>query len=355
EIKIYGDNQKKLQQLAQQISEITENVKGTADVFDGIIVAGPSVNIEPDNRALAQYNVSAADFQYQLQSQLEGNVIGSIFEKEQITNIRMMYPNSTKTSLEKMKAGNIFLPDGKLKSLTTLADITVDSGTAEIERENLQSMIPVTARLDNRDLGSVMRDIQNEIHNKVHLPQGNHISYGGAYEEQQRSFSELLLILLSAALLVFTTMLFLFREIKGSLLIIFIAALGISGSLLALYLTNTALNVGSYTGIIMIIGIIGENAIFTFLQFTKAIETNSLDDAITFSISRRLRPNLMTAFGAIIALLPIALGIGTGAQLHQPLAIAVIGGFLIAIPLLLIILPSMLRLIFRSYKTKISE
>ncbi|MDB5145604.1 MAG: efflux transporter permease subunit, partial [Mucilaginibacter sp.] len=129
---------------------------------------------------------------------------------------------------------------------------------------------------------------------------------------------------------------------------------------LALYITNTPLNVGSYTGLIMIVGIIGENAIFTFLQFKqRALENmnsnpenvkEGIDEAIVYSISTRLRPKLMTALGAIIALTPLALGIGAGAQLHQPLAIAVIGGFLIALPLLLIVLPSMLRIIYRSAK-----
>jgi len=113
--------------------------------------------------------------------------------------------------------------------------------------------------------------------------------------------------------------------------------------------------VGSYTGLIMIVGIIGENAIFTFLQFKqRAIENqnnnleNSVDEAVVYAISTRLRPKLMTALGAIIALMPLALGIGAGAQLHQPLAIAVIGGFLVALPLLLIVLPSMMRILYRS-------
>jgi multidrug efflux pump subunit AcrB len=131
--------------------------------------------------------------------------------------------------------------------------------------------------------------------------------------------------------------------------------LGISGSYLALYFTNTALNVGSYTGLIMIVGIIGENAIFTFLQFKESLLQKPVDESIVYSISTRLRPKLMTAFGAIIALLPLALGIGTGAQLHQPLAIAVIGGFIIALPLLLIVLPSMLRLLFKNYTPESAE
>ena len=125
-----------------------------------------------------------------------------------------------------------------------------------------------------------------------------------------------------------------------------IAVLGVSGSIIALFITGTPLNVGSYTGLIMIVGIIAENAIFTILQFREARMDQSVDDSVIYSISTRLRPKLMTAFGAIIALLPLALGIGPGAQLHQPLAIAVIGGFIVALPLLLIVLPSMLRLLY---------
>ncbi len=125
-------------------------------------------------------------------------------------------------------------------------------------------------------------------------------------------------------------MLFLFKDFRAACTILFIAVLGISGSLIALFITGTPLNVGSYTGLIMIVGIIGENAIFTFQQFTTNREKGSVDESLVFAISTRLRPKLMTAFGAIIALMPLAAGVGTGAQMHQPLAIAVIGGFIIA-------------------------
>ncbi len=354
EIKIYGDNTNILQNIARQVATLTENVRGTADVFNGITIAGPYVSIEPNSPKLAQFGITPADFQSQLQTQLEGTIIGQIYEKEQKTAIRMIYPEAINTTLDRMKHELIFLPNGKLQPLTQLAQITPGAGNPEIERENLQSMIPVTARLNDRDLGSVMADLQSEIKSKINLPQGYHISYGGAYEEQQKSFSELLIILLSAALLVFTVMIFMFKDFKVALLIIFLSVLGISGSMIALYLTSTPLNVGSYTGIIMIIGIIGENAVFTFLQFHQTLQTSSTDEAIIYAISTRLRPKLMTALGAIIALSPIALGIGTGAQLHQPLAIAVIGGFIIALPLLLIVYPSILRLIFKNHKIAIN-
>ena len=355
EVKIYGGNPKVLQYLAKQVASIVENVKGTADVFDGITIAGPSVNIEPDNRRLAQFGISPADFQNQVQTQLQGTLIGDIYEKEQLTSIRMLYPDAARTPLEKFKQSSIFLPNGNLQPITQLADIQIEPGVAEVERENLQAMIPVIARLNNRDLGSVMSEIQTGIKTKLHLPQGYHISYGGAFQEQQKSFSELLLILISAILLVFLVMIFLFKRIGVALLIIFISILGLAGCMIALYITNTPLNVGSYTGIIMIIGIIGENAIFTFLQFSESTKTDIVDKAIVYAISTRLRPKLMTALGAIVALLPIASGIGVGAQLHQPLAIAVIGGFVIALPLLLIVYPTLLRMLYKYYPDEKNE
>ncbi|MEP6700768.1 MAG: efflux RND transporter permease subunit, partial [Bacteroidota bacterium] len=352
EIKIFGDNQQKLQEISKQAAEIISNVNGTADVFDGIVIAGPSVSIQPDFAKLAQYGITPANLQYQLQTALEGNVVGSLFEKEQYFTVRLVYPGSRKLSIEEVNNLQIFLPNGTLKPISYLATVTINAGDAEIERENLQSMGVVTAGLASRDLGSVMKDVKKQISSQLLLPPGYHIEYGGSYAEQQKSFKELLMILIAASLLVFSVILFLFKKIKVAAIILLIAVLGISGSYLALYITNTPLNVGSYTGLIMIVGIIGENAIFTFLQFKESLHEKSVDESIIYSISTRLRPKLMTALGAIIALMPLALGIGTGAQLHQPLAIAVIGGFIIALPLLLIVLPSMLRLLFKKHGIK---
>lgn len=346
EIKIFGDDINKLQNLSEQVAEVMGKVQGTADVFNGIVIAGPSVSIIPDNAKLAQFGLTPAAFQAQVQLSLQGSVVGNILEKEQLSTVRLVYPYSRTQSLEGLKHLSIFLPSGKLVPIQNLAAININPGDAEIQRENLQSMGVVTARLQNRDLGSTIKDIQQQISSKINLPKGYHIEYGGEYADQQKSFHELLLILITSSLLVFGVILFLFQDFLVAIMIILIAILGIAGSYIALFITNTPLNVGSYTGLIMIVGIIGENAIFTYLQFRQSLQQYStVDEAIVYSVSTRLRPNLMTALGAIIALMPLALGIGTGAELHKPLAIAVIGGFISALPLLLIVLPSILRII----------
>ena len=355
EIKVYGNDNDKLKEFSEQVAGIVEKVEGAADVFNGIVISGPSVSIIPNNFALAQYGLTPQSLQTQVQLGLQGMEAGSIFEKEQLSNIRIVYPNNSGAGVEGIKQLKIFLPSGRLIPIATVAAIEVNEGDAEVQRENLQSMGVITGRLENRDLGSTMKEIQKKVASQVVLPQGYHIEYGGAYAEQQQSFHELLMILITSSLLVFGIILFLFKDFLVALLILLIAVFGIAGSYLALYITNTALNVGSYTGLIMIVGIIGENAIFTYLQFRESYRENkNVDDAIIYSISTRLRPKLMTALGAIIALMPLALGIGTGAQLHQPLAIAVIGGFIIALPLLLIVLPSFLRLISRKRRPAIS-
>ena len=351
EVKIYGNNQKELENLAKNVSKIVEKVDGTADVFDGIVQTGPSINIVPDYRQLAQFGITPADLQFQMQTALEGNVIGNLLERERQTPIRLIYKNSEKRSLEDIKKLKIFLPNGQSIPISSLVSISAQKGVAEIERENLQMMSVVTGRLNNRDLGSVMKEIQKEVSSKIHLPSGYYIEYAGAYKDQQKSFAELLMILIASSLLVFGVILFLFRDFRAAIVILFISVLGISGSYILLFITKTPLNVGSYTGIIMIVGIISENAIFTFLQFRETFKlTRNVHESLIYSISTRLRPKLMTALGAIIALLPLAIGIGTGSELHQPLAIAVIGGFIIAMPLLLIVLPSLLRLIYRNEK-----
>ncbi len=350
EVKVFGDDQQKLQQLSRQIADVVRESKGTADVFDGIVIAGPAVSIVPNYSKLAQYGLTPTNLQYQAQTAQEGNLVGSVYESRQLSPIRLVYPGNRALNIDGIKNLNIFLPNGNLIPITQLAHVELRAGDAEINRQDLQSMGVISARLENSDLGSTMASIQKGIAQKISLPSGYHIEYGGAYAEQQQSFKELLIILITSSLLVFAVILFLFKQFRVALLILLISVLGVSGSLLALFITNTPLNVGSYTGLIMIVGIIGENAIFTFLQFKDSAVKQGVDEALIYSISTRLRPKLMTALGAIIALMPLALGIGAGAQLHQPLAIAVIGGFIVALPLLLIVLPSMLRILYRNYK-----
>lgn len=345
EVKIFGDDHTKLEAYADTVATIVESTSGTADVFNGVVIAGPTVAFEPDMTRLARYQIGPQDFHFQMETKLDGVVVGKVLEKNRQVDIRLFEKGSTR-SVSELRQTSIFLPNAKLKPIMEVASTNPTGGVAEITRENLKPLVAVTARLNNRDLGSTLADIRRTLEDRVRLPFGYQIVYGGAYAEQQRAFDELLTILFLSSFLVFTVILFLFRKIRIAFIIMFIALLGLSGCLLALFVTSTALNVGSYIGMIMIVGIIGENSIFTYQQYRDSKAGGKrIDDALVFAISTRLRPKLMTALGAISALLPLALGIGTGAQMHQPLAISIIGGLIVALPLLLVVFPSVLRLL----------
>ena len=370
QIKIFGDNYEVLKVFAGRADTLLQQVPGVADINSGLVTAGPSIIFFPNQEKLSLYKISLIDFQTQLTTYTSGvplglnaNVpipspfqaamtgglqIGQVQDGEQMRRILLRFANFKDNDLELLKRQLIFLPDGTTRPLSFFCDVKIIPGEIEYRREDLKSAVILTARLDNRDLGSAIGDIQKKLGDGLALPQGYTISYGGAYAEQQQAFEELLTILGMATLFVFAVLMFLFKEWRISFLILFISTCAISGCILALYIVGIPLNVSSYTGIIMIVGIIAENAIFTVNQFRQNMNlTGDVDQSINYAIALRIRPKLMTAIGAILALMPLALGIGIGAQMQQPLAIAVIGGFIVGLPLLLLVFPSLIRLIYK--------
>lgn len=370
EVKIFGDDYNTLQRLAKNAEEIMQSVSGIVDIDNGLVPAGASLVFIPDQDKLLLFGITLTDFQQQLtaytggiplcqpanviepnpaQAAMTGGLqIGSVQEGEQMRRILLRFTNFDDNSPELLKQQPIFLPDGSTRPLDFFCEIRVIPGEIEQRREDLKSDITLTARLENRDLGSAVADLQQALENKLALPVGYNISYGGAYSEQQQSFRELTMILLLAVLLVFAVLMFLFREWFISLAILFVSVMGICGCLLALWLTGIPLNVSSYTGIIMVVGIIAENAIFTVWQYRmNRNRGGDVAESVDYAIALRIRPKLMTALGAVLALMPLALGVGLGAQMQQPLAVAVIGGFAVGLPLLLVVLPCIMLLIYK--------
>lgn len=370
EVKFFGDDYNELQNITTKAESIISTIKGIADINNGLRIASPSLIFTPNQELLSQYKISLTDFQTQLSAYTGGITlginanqptptpaqaamtagiqVGQMQDGEQMRKIIMRFADLQSNDLERIKRRLIFLPDGTTRPLTFFCDVRIIKGETEQRRENLKSCVVLTARLDNRDLGSAITEIQQQLNAKLPLPKGYSVAYGGAYSEQQQSFKELMMILVMASLFVFGVFMFLFKEWLLSLLLLFISVMGICGCIVALYLTGTPLNVSSYTGIIMIVGILAENAIFTVSQFRFNMQqTNNVDQSISYAIALRIRPKLMTAIGAILALMPLALGIGLGAQMQQPLAIAVIGGFVVGLPMLLLVFPSLMRLIYK--------
>ncbi|MBI1223212.1 MAG: MMPL family transporter [Bacteroidetes bacterium] len=368
EIKIFGNDYTTLKRQAQEAEQVMEQIPGLVDINNGLVTAGPSVVFIPDQLKLSQYNISLTNFQTQLtaytggvplgmnsnqsiptpaQAAMTGGLqIGDFQDGEQMRRILLRFIDFDENNVDKLKHQLIFLPNGTTRPLSFFCDVKVVPGEIEQRREDLKSVIVLTARLENRDLGGAIADIKKQFKEK--LPFADHIAYGGAYAGQQKSFQELLLILSLAILFVMAVLMFLFKEWLISFLVLFVSVMGIGGCILALYLVGIPLNVSSYTGIIMIVGIIAENAIFTVHQFKQNMkESGDVDEAVNYAIALRIRPKLMTAIGAILALMPLALGIGLGAQMQQPLAVAVIGGFVAGLPMLLIVLPSYMRALYK--------
>jgi multidrug efflux pump subunit AcrB len=229
---------------------------------------------------------------------------------------------------------------GHTATLGALADITELPGQTEIRRENLQRDAVVTARLEGRDLGSSITAVQKVV-NDLHIPSSIRVGYGGTYEEQQQSFHDLMLVLVLAILLVFVVLLFEFRTLAAPLAILSSALLSTSGVFLGLLITRTTFNIASFMGLIMVIGIVAKNGILLIDADQKFRALGySPHDAMIQAGRRRLRPILMTALAAAAGMLPLALALGAGAQMLQPLAIAVIGGITISMVLSLIITPA---------------
>lgn len=378
EIKIFGDDYNTLQRLAAKAEQVMKGVPGVVDIDNGLVPAGASLVFSPDKERLAQFGISLTDFQEQLtahtggipmcqpadivepnpaQASMTGGLqIGSVQEGEQMRRILLRFTDFSDNSLYRLRRQPIFLPDGSTRPLSFFCSVSVVPGEIEQKREDLKSDITLTARLENRDLGTTVAELQRALGAKLSLPTGYSIAFGGAYAEQQNSFRELTMILSLAILLVFAVLMLLFREWRVPLAILFISVTGICGCLLALWISGIPLNVSSYTGIIMVVGIIAENAIFTVWQYrTNRNNGGNVAESVDYAIALRLRPKLMTAIGAVLALMPLALGIGMGAQMQQPLAVAVIGGFGAALPLLLVVLPCLLRWIYASEGDKQSS
>jgi multidrug efflux pump subunit AcrB len=229
---------------------------------------------------------------------------------------------------------------GKTATLGTLASIVQIPGQTEIRRENLQRDVAVTARLEGRDLGSGIKEVRKVV-DGLHLPSSIRVEYGGTYQEQQKSFRDLILVLTLAIVLVFIVLLFEFRTFAAPLAILASALLSTSGVFIALLVTRTTFNISSFMGMIMVVGIVAKNGILLLDADQKFRAAGlSSEDAMMQASRRRLRPIVMTALAAIAGMLPLAFAIGAGSQMLQPLAIAVIGGILISMVLSLIITPA---------------
>jgi multidrug efflux pump subunit AcrB len=255
--------------------------------------------------------------------------------------VRVRYPKESRASLEGMRNTLLVNSNGGTTTLGAIADVSQLPGQIEIIRDNLQRDVEVTARLEGLDLGTGVAAVQKAV-NDLKLPPSLRVEYGGTYKEQQKSFHDLVVVLLLALILIFLVLLFEFGSYTAPIAILSSAVLSTSGVFFALLITRTTFNVSSFMGLIMVIGIVAKNGILLLDANQKFRSVGfSAEEALVQAGRRRLRPIVMTAMAAVAGMLPLSLAIGSGSQMLQPLAIAVIGGILISMVLSLIITPAM--------------
>jgi len=340
EIKVFHPSDATYKAVARDIAAWLPKVPGVVDIVNRTIIIGPARNfrVNPEKAALAGFGVQdVLDLQAAI---LDGQLSSHMIRGDRMIGIRVRYPKEYRSSSEKLKQLLLTSPTGQTVPLSSIADLETDEITHEIRRDNLRNMSAVTARLEGRDLGSVMEEIKRRLFKEVNIPPGTDIEFGGIYQIQQESFRGLTMVLLMSILLIFIILVFEFRSYSHPMAILAATILCGFGALAALYFTRTTLNISSFMGAIMVVGIVHKNGIL-MLDSEQEFSARglSLEDAVFQAGRRRLRPILMTALATIFGMLPLALGVGSGAQILQPLAIAVIGGVSVSMILSLLVTP----------------
>ena len=342
-IKLFSQDPALLKQWAPKVGDAISKIHGVVDVLNGIdnTISGPATMFKVDPVIAARAGFTPQEIELDVSAIMQGEPAPTpVVQNDRAYTIRVRFPESTRTSVDAIKNTLLVSATGKTGTLGALATVEEIPGQTEVRRENLQRNVTVTARLEGVDLGAGVAAAQHAIAD-LHMPASIRIAYGGAYEEQQRSFHDLVIVLVLAVLLVFTVLLFEFGDFAAPLAVVASALLSTIGVFLALLVTRTTFNLSSFMGLIMVIGIVAKNGILLLdadQRFRR--EGMSPEESMIQAGERRLRPIMMTALATVAGMIPLALGWGAGSQMLQPLAIAVIGGILASMILSLVITPA---------------
>jgi multidrug efflux pump subunit AcrB len=339
-----------LSQVAPRIAETIKKVPGIVDVLNGVdnTITGPATNFQVNPAVAARMGFTAEEVSTDASAIVEGvNTETPIIQNARPYAVRIRYGPEHRASFDAITNTVINSATGKIATLGSVATVQQLPPQNEIRRENLQRQVNVTAKLEGTDLGGAIARVKAAV-DKLHLPANIRLQYGGTYEEQQKSFHELFQVLLLSLALVFAVLLAEFGDFSAPVAILTSSILSVTGVIAALLVTGTTFNVASFMGLIMVIGIVAKNGILLIDADQRyRAEGMSPYDAMVNASRRRLRPIMMTAMAAVTGMLPLALALGAGSQMLQPLAIAVIGGIAISMVLSLIMTPTLYFLLTR--------
>jgi CzcA family heavy metal efflux pump len=350
QIKLFNPDAALLQNIAPRVATEIAKINGVVDIENGIdnTVSGPATNFQVNPQTATRLGFTTQEVAEDATSILDGvEVPNPLINNGRPYTIRVRLGAESRQSLDSIENTVFNSSSGHTASLGSMTAITELPPQNEIRRENLQRLVVVTARLEGTDLGTAVKLVRQRVE-AMHLPASVRVEYGGTYQEQQKSFAELGRVLVLALVLVFGVLLTEFRNFAAPVAILTSSVLSIAGVVGALLITRTTFNVSSFMGLIMVIGIVAKNGIL-LLDADARYRAEGADPraAMLHAAQRRLRPILMTALAAITGMLPLALALGQGSQMLQPLAISVIGGLFISMVLSLVVTPVVYLLLTR--------
>jgi CzcA family heavy metal efflux pump len=342
-IKLFSQDPKLLAQTAPRVGDAIQKVRGVVDVLDGIdnTISGPATTFQINPAVAARAGFTPEEVAVDAAAILEGEPAATpVVVNDRAYTIRVRFPEQSRSTLDRMSNTLLTSATGRTATLGSLATVSTDPGQTEIRRENLQRLVEVTGRFEGVDLGSGITAVKKAV-DDLHLPSSIRVEYGGTYAEQMKSFRDLSMVLLLALVLLFAVLLFEFRTFSAPAAILASALLSTFGGFLALLVTGKTFNVASFMGMIMVVGIVAKNGILLLDAEHRFRDLGfSAEEAMIQAGRRRLRPIAMTALATIAGMLPLAFAIGSGSQMLQPLAIAVVGGILSSMVLSLIFTPA---------------
>ena len=343
DIKLFSEDDALLRHWAPIVGAKTAKINGVVDVLNGIenTISGPAILYKVNPQISSQTGFTPEEVETDANAILDGEPAATpLVVNSRAYTIRVRFPDRNRDSVAAMNNTLLSSASGSTATLGSLAQIVNQPGQTEILQDNLQRYVAITARLEGTNLGSAITTIKQTV-NGLNLPPGIRVEYGGTYQTQQNSFRSLMIVLLIGLLLVFLLLLFEFKNLSAPTAILASAILSTSGVFVALLITGTTFNISSFMGLIMVVGIVSKNGILLLDADHKfRAEGKSGEEAMVEAGRQRLRPIAMTAIAAIAGMLPLALALGSGSQMLQPLAIAVIGGIVVSMFLSLIITPA---------------
>ena len=318
------------------------------DVNDGLVVAGPTMRLKTNVAVAARSGITPRSLGGEIQAAMIGTVSSYVLRGDRVYDVRVMATPRSHSSQQDLATLPLRSISGANLTVSDVAKIEHEPGILEMHREDLRQLVSVSARFENIDMGRGMQEIKRVLAKEVQLPPEATIEFGGLYQQQQESFRNLALVLAMALVLVFGVLILEFREFMKPLAILAGSVLAMFGVAAALWLTGTSLNIISFLGAIIGIGITAKNGIL-MLDYVEHLTAQglSLDNALIQSGRRRLRPVLMTSLTTFLGLLPLAYGVGAGADMLRPMAIAVIGSLFMSLVLSLIATPVLYYLMVR--------